>query len=52
MRPLRKVWLCDRSFFADHHPEWTRQKARGELPDLSPGAAIFGNGVAWIRENR
>ena len=42
----------ERAFFAYQHPEWTRQKARGELPDMGPGAAIFENGVAWVRENR
>jgi phosphoribosylformylglycinamidine synthase len=42
----------ERALFGYHHPQWT---ARGRLsgpPDLGPGAPIFANACAWVRENR
>ncbi len=42
----------ERGFHAWQHPEWTRQKAHGTLPDIGPGAAIFDNACAWVRANR
>jgi len=43
----------ERALFGFHHPEWTRRVADGEpLPELGPGAPIFANACAWVREHR
>lgn len=42
----------ERSFFPWHHPEWTRQRAKGQLPDLADGAALFRNACEWVAANR
>lgn len=43
----------ERALFGHHHPEWTRRTAPGAAPAaLGPGAPIFANACAWVRENR
>ncbi|MCB9899381.1 MAG: phosphoribosylformylglycinamidine synthase I [Planctomycetes bacterium] len=43
----------ERALFGFHHPEWTRRKSPGSAPpDLGPGAPIFENACAWVREHR
>lgn len=40
----------ERALFGWHHPAWTRLP--GGAPELGPGAPLFANACAWVREHR
>ena len=40
----------ERELFGWHHPAWTRLP--GGAPELGPGAPLFANACAWVREHR